>query len=85
MCCGLLRLLGRDMCINALPSLSTGSCWVHHWCAVWSDGVKQAEESEEHELENVDKAVISGIQQVRRAVMSPFSLLSTNSCPPPVH
>lgn len=36
---------------------------MHHWCAVWSEGVKQAEEAEE-ELENVDKAVISGTQRV---------------------
>lgn len=36
---------------------------MHHWCALWSDGVKQAEAAEE-ELENVDKAVISGTQRV---------------------
>ncbi|KAG7477467.1 hypothetical protein MATL_G00069890 [Megalops atlanticus] len=38
----------------------TGHCWVHHWCAVWSEGVRHAEGQE---LENVAKAVISGIQQ----------------------
>lgn len=38
-----------------------GSCWVHHWCAVWSEGVQRGEGEE---LINVDKAVISGIQQV---------------------
>ncbi|MEQ2157387.1 Histone-lysine N-methyltransferase 2D [Goodea atripinnis] len=37
-----------------------GGCWLHHWCAVWSDGVKQTEDKE---LENVDKAVISGTQR----------------------
>ncbi|XP_058265800.1 histone-lysine N-methyltransferase 2D isoform X3 [Hemibagrus wyckioides] len=37
-----------------------GSCWVHHWCAVWSEGVQKGEGEE---LKNVDKAVISGIQQ----------------------
>ncbi|KAK3547847.1 hypothetical protein QTP86_031953 [Hemibagrus guttatus] len=37
-----------------------GSCWVHHWCAVWSEGVQRCEGEE---LINVDKAVISGIQQ----------------------
>ncbi|XP_026776632.3 histone-lysine N-methyltransferase 2D isoform X1 [Pangasianodon hypophthalmus] len=37
-----------------------GSCWVHHWCAVWSEGVQRGEGEE---LINVDKAVISGIQQ----------------------
>lgn len=39
----------------------TGSCWVHHWCAVWSEGVKRFENDK---LENVDKAVISGTQRV---------------------
>lgn len=34
---------------------------VHHWCAVWSEGVKRMENEE---LENVDKAVISGTQRV---------------------
>ncbi|KAM9445066.1 histone-lysine N-methyltransferase 2D isoform 2-T2 [Clarias gariepinus] len=37
-----------------------GSCCVHHWCAVWSEGVQRGEGEE---LINVDKAVISGIQQ----------------------
>ncbi|XP_027026218.2 histone-lysine N-methyltransferase 2D isoform X1 [Tachysurus fulvidraco] len=37
-----------------------GSCWVHHWCAVWSEGVQMGDVEE---LINVDKAVISGIQQ----------------------
>ncbi|XP_047016334.1 histone-lysine N-methyltransferase 2D isoform X1 [Ictalurus punctatus] len=37
-----------------------GSFWVHHWCAVWSEGVQRGEGEE---LINVDKAVISGIQQ----------------------
>lgn len=36
---------------------------MHHWCAVWSDGVRQVE-GEQQELENMDKAVISGIQRV---------------------
>lgn len=34
---------------------------VHYWCAVWSEGVKRMENEE---LENVDKAVISGTQRV---------------------
>ncbi|XP_036386570.1 histone-lysine N-methyltransferase 2D-like [Megalops cyprinoides] len=38
----------------------TGHCWVHHWCAVWSEGVRHVEGQE---LENVAQAVISGIQQ----------------------
>lgn len=42
-------------------SFDTGSFWVHHWCAVWSEGVQRGEGEE---LINVDKAVISGIQQV---------------------
>ncbi|XP_060794449.1 histone-lysine N-methyltransferase 2D isoform X5 [Neoarius graeffei] len=37
-----------------------GICWVHHWCAVWSEGVQKGRGEE---LINVDKAVISGIQQ----------------------
>lgn len=37
-----------------------GNCWVHHWCAVWSEGVQRGKGEE---LINVDKAVISGIQQ----------------------
>ncbi|KAI5612191.1 histone-lysine N-methyltransferase 2D isoform X1, partial [Silurus asotus] len=36
------------------------SYWVHYWCAVWSEGVQRGEGEE---LINVDKAVISGIQQ----------------------
>ncbi|XP_058499397.1 histone-lysine N-methyltransferase 2D isoform X2 [Solea solea] len=39
----------------------SGGCWVHHWCAVWSEGVKRLEDEE---LENVDKAVISGTQRL---------------------
>ncbi|XP_061842110.2 histone-lysine N-methyltransferase 2D isoform X1 [Nerophis lumbriciformis] len=39
----------------------SGGCWVHHWCAVWSEGVKQMDDGE---LENVDKAVISGTQRL---------------------
>ncbi|XP_041859802.1 histone-lysine N-methyltransferase 2D [Melanotaenia boesemani] len=39
----------------------SGGCWVHHWCAVWSEGVKQTEDKE---LQNVDKAVISGTQRL---------------------
>uniref|UniRef100_A0A3P8V9B6 PHD-type domain-containing protein n=1 Tax=Cynoglossus semilaevis TaxID=244447 RepID=A0A3P8V9B6_CYNSE len=46
------------------PCLATlfddSGCWVHHWCAVWSEGVKKLDNEE---LENVDKAVISGTQQ----------------------
>ncbi|XP_062871993.1 histone-lysine N-methyltransferase 2D [Trichomycterus rosablanca] len=37
-----------------------GNCWVHHWCAVWSEGVQQGEGEE---LTHVDKAVLSGIKQ----------------------
>lgn len=44
-------------------SFKKGGCWVHHWCAVWSDGVKQHENDK---LENVDKAVISGIPRVSK-------------------
>ncbi|XP_020490682.2 histone-lysine N-methyltransferase 2D isoform X2 [Labrus bergylta] len=47
-------------CLAALFNDSEG-CWVHHWCAAWSEGVKQLENEE---LENVDKAVISGTQQL---------------------
>ncbi|XP_074537672.1 histone-lysine N-methyltransferase 2D isoform X3 [Halichoeres trimaculatus] len=48
------------------PSLAalfddSGSCWVHHWCAAWSEGVKRLENEE---LESVDKAVISGTQRL---------------------
>nr|XP_040048792.1 histone-lysine N-methyltransferase 2D isoform X2 [Gasterosteus aculeatus aculeatus] len=39
----------------------SGGCAVHHWCAVWSEGVKRMENEE---LENVDKAVISGTQRL---------------------
>ncbi|XP_074500471.1 histone-lysine N-methyltransferase 2D isoform X1 [Sebastes fasciatus] len=39
----------------------SGGCSVHHWCAVWSEGVKRMENEE---LENVDKAVISGTQRL---------------------
>ncbi|XP_026188385.1 histone-lysine N-methyltransferase 2D isoform X2 [Mastacembelus armatus] len=46
------------LCPSALFD-SSGGCWVHHWCAVWSEGVKRLENEE---LENVDKAVISGTQ-----------------------
>lgn len=44
-----------------IAKIETGSCWVHHWCAVWSEGVEQ---TEGEVLINVDKAVISGIQRV---------------------
>ncbi|XP_038138588.1 histone-lysine N-methyltransferase 2D isoform X2 [Cyprinodon tularosa] len=47
-------------CLTALFD-DSGGCWVHHWCAVWSDGVKQ---TEDEELEDVDKAVISGTQRL---------------------
>lgn len=46
---------------DALVSFGIGGCWVHHWCAVWSEGVKQ---TEDEELGNVDKAIISGTQRV---------------------
>ncbi|XP_034028297.1 histone-lysine N-methyltransferase 2D [Thalassophryne amazonica] len=48
---------------SCLASLfdDSGGCWVHHWCAVWSEGVKCLENKE---LMNVDKAVISGTQQL---------------------
>ncbi|KAJ8403967.1 hypothetical protein AAFF_G00343170, partial [Aldrovandia affinis] len=39
---------------------NTGHCWVHHWCAVWSEGVRI---TDAQELEGMDKAVISGIHQ----------------------
>ncbi|XP_048874063.1 histone-lysine N-methyltransferase 2D isoform X4 [Brienomyrus brachyistius] len=39
---------------------SAGHCWVHHWCAMWSDGVRAADGEE---LEGVEKAIISGIEQ----------------------
>ncbi|XP_055079337.1 histone-lysine N-methyltransferase 2D isoform X2 [Periophthalmus magnuspinnatus] len=39
----------------------SGGCWVHHWCAVWSEGVKQ---TDNEKLENVEKAVISGTQRL---------------------
>ncbi|XP_044068115.1 histone-lysine N-methyltransferase 2D isoform X2 [Siniperca chuatsi] len=47
-------------CLAALFD-DSGGCWVHHWCAVWSDGVKRMENEE---LENVDKAVNSGTQRL---------------------
>ncbi|XP_036960673.1 histone-lysine N-methyltransferase 2D isoform X2 [Acanthopagrus latus] len=47
-------------CLAALFD-DSGGCWVHHWCAVWSEGVKRMENEE---LENVDKAVISGTQRL---------------------
>ncbi|XP_040905631.1 histone-lysine N-methyltransferase 2D isoform X2 [Toxotes jaculatrix] len=47
-------------CLSALFD-DSGGCWVHHWCAVWSEGVKRMENEE---LENVDKAVISGTQRL---------------------
>lgn len=50
----------ESSCLAALFD-DSGGCWVHHWCAVWSEGVKQ---TENEELENVDKAVISGTQQL---------------------
>ncbi|XP_077428838.1 histone-lysine N-methyltransferase 2D isoform X2 [Vanacampus margaritifer] len=39
----------------------SGGCWVHHWCAVWSEGVKQMDDDG---LENVDNSVISGTQRL---------------------
>nr|XP_046251817.1 histone-lysine N-methyltransferase 2D isoform X2 [Scatophagus argus] len=47
-------------CLAALFD-DSGGCWVHHWCAVWSEGVKRMQNEE---LENVDKAVISGTQRL---------------------
>ncbi|XP_037540800.1 histone-lysine N-methyltransferase 2D isoform X2 [Nematolebias whitei] len=47
-------------CLSALFD-DSGGCWVHHWCAVWSEEVKG---TENEELENVDKAIISGTQQL---------------------
>ncbi|XP_061684591.1 histone-lysine N-methyltransferase 2D isoform X3 [Syngnathoides biaculeatus] len=47
-------------CLSSLFD-DSGGFWVHHWCAVWSEGVKQMEEGR---LENVDKAVISGTQRL---------------------
>ncbi|XP_078806750.1 histone-lysine N-methyltransferase 2D isoform X4 [Oryzias latipes] len=47
-------------CLRALLD-DSGGCWVHHWCAAWSEGVNQ---TEDEELENVDKAIISGTQQI---------------------
>ncbi|XP_026223798.1 histone-lysine N-methyltransferase 2D isoform X3 [Anabas testudineus] len=47
-------------CLAALFD-DSGGCWVHHWCAVWSEGVKRMENEQ---LENVDKAVISGTQRL---------------------
>lgn len=42
-------------------STYTGSCWAHHWCAVWSAGVWGKGGPE---LCGVDKAIFSGISQV---------------------
>ncbi|XP_068610398.1 histone-lysine N-methyltransferase 2D [Brachionichthys hirsutus] len=47
-------------CLAALFD-DSGGCWVHYWCAVWSEGVKRLENEE---LEDVDKAVISGTQRL---------------------
>ncbi|XP_029010874.1 histone-lysine N-methyltransferase 2D isoform X3 [Betta splendens] len=47
-------------CLAALFD-NSGGCWVHHWCAVWSEGV---ERMENEQLDNVDKAVISGTQRL---------------------
>ncbi|XP_041655057.1 histone-lysine N-methyltransferase 2D isoform X2 [Cheilinus undulatus] len=47
-------------CLAALFD-DSGGCWAHHWCATWSEGVTRLENEE---LENVDKAVISGTQQL---------------------
>ncbi|XP_023139493.2 histone-lysine N-methyltransferase 2D isoform X1 [Amphiprion ocellaris] len=47
-------------CLTALLD-DSGGYWVHHWCAVWSEGVKR---TEDEKLENVDKAVISGTQRL---------------------
>ncbi|XP_049611795.1 histone-lysine N-methyltransferase 2D isoform X2 [Syngnathus scovelli] len=50
------------------PSLASlfddsGACWVHHWCAVWSEGVQRTDDGGGG-LVNVDKAVISGTQRL---------------------
>ncbi|XP_055021885.1 histone-lysine N-methyltransferase 2D, partial [Boleophthalmus pectinirostris] len=50
----------ESSCLAALLD-DSGGCWVHHWCAVWSEGVKQMENEK---LENVEKAVISGTQRL---------------------
>uniref|UniRef100_A0A3Q1F6S8 PHD-type domain-containing protein n=1 Tax=Acanthochromis polyacanthus TaxID=80966 RepID=A0A3Q1F6S8_9TELE len=49
----------ESSCLTAL--LDDSGYWVHHWCAVWSEGVKR---TEDEKLENVDKAVISGTQRL---------------------
>uniref|UniRef100_A0A3B4AJT9 Uncharacterized protein n=1 Tax=Periophthalmus magnuspinnatus TaxID=409849 RepID=A0A3B4AJT9_9GOBI len=46
---------------SCLALLDDSGCWVHHWCAVWSEGVKQ---TDNEKLENVEKAVISGTQRL---------------------
>ncbi|KAK7884311.1 hypothetical protein WMY93_027434 [Mugilogobius chulae] len=50
----------ESSCLTALFD-DSGGCWVHHWCAVWSEGVKQ---TDNEKLENVEKAVISGTQRL---------------------
>ncbi|KAK0152622.1 Histone-lysine N-methyltransferase 2D [Merluccius polli] len=46
-------------CLAALFD-DSGGCWVHHWCAVWSEGVKRLENDQ---LDNVDTVVISGTKR----------------------
>ncbi|XP_019751164.1 histone-lysine N-methyltransferase 2D isoform X5 [Hippocampus comes] len=48
------------ICLSSLFD-DSGGCWVHHWCAMWSEGVQQKDDDG---LENVDKAVISGTQRL---------------------
>uniref|UniRef100_A0A3Q2XQD1 PHD-type domain-containing protein n=1 Tax=Hippocampus comes TaxID=109280 RepID=A0A3Q2XQD1_HIPCM len=47
------------ICLSSL--FDDSGCWVHHWCAMWSEGVQQKDDDG---LENVDKAVISGTQRL---------------------
>ncbi|KAM9342462.1 histone-lysine N-methyltransferase 2D [Pholidichthys leucotaenia] len=47
-------------CVTAVVD-DSGGYWVHHWCAVWSEGVKQ---TQNEDLENVENAVISGTQRI---------------------
>ena len=48
--------------IRLLLFLCAGHTWAHHCCAAWSEGVIQ---SEDYYLLYVDKAVVSGLAQVR--------------------
>ncbi|CAL9703035.1 unnamed protein product [Knipowitschia caucasica] len=50
----------ESICLAALLD-DSGGYWVHHWCAVWSEGVEQVDNEK---LENVEKAVISGTQRL---------------------